>query len=245
MNENQGSGNEDPEMEHLNGMMDKILDIQHPERVKERIRQKSVVHDGQPFEIREYKARSESNLLVNNKVTLSNHFSTNQFYSLQEDSNKVWTEENCIPAIVDESQTVVSGSLVKLRLMNDVAINGSRIPKGTLLFGTGTLDRERLIVTIKSIRFKNFLFPVDLAVFDLDGIEGLYIPGAISNDVARQSADKAVQGIGLITSEQTLETQAASAGIEAAKTLLSKKAKLIKVVLKPGYQVLLRNKKDI
>jgi hypothetical protein len=38
--------------------------------------------------------------------------------------------------------------------------------------------------------------------------------------------------------------QAASAGIEAAKTLLSKKSKLIKVTVKAGYQVLLRDEQQ-
>src|SRR4051812_24846402 len=37
----QDTGSEDPEMKELNGVMEKILDIQHPERVKERIRQTS------------------------------------------------------------------------------------------------------------------------------------------------------------------------------------------------------------
>jgi hypothetical protein len=39
-------------------------------------------------------------------------------------------------------------------------------------------------------------------------------------------------------------TQATSAGIEAAKTLFSKKVKLIKVTVKAGYQVLLYDEKQ-
>jgi hypothetical protein len=38
--------------------------------------------------------------------------------------------------------------------------------------------------------------------------------------------------------------QAAGVGIEAAKTLFSKKAKLIKVVVKAGYQVLLHDEQQ-
>jgi hypothetical protein len=41
--------------------------------------------------------------------------------------------------------------------------------------------------------------------------------------------------------DPSLGAQAASAGIQAAKTLISKKVKLVKVTVKAGYQVLLRD----
>jgi hypothetical protein len=45
--------------------------------------------------------------------------------------------------------------------------------------------------------------------------------------------------------DNSLELQAASAGIEAAKGLLSKKAKLAKVTLKAGYHILLKDKSQL
>ncbi|MDB5192463.1 MAG: hypothetical protein JWQ96_2026 [Segetibacter sp.] len=78
----------------------------------------------------------------------------------------------------------------------------------------------------------------------MDGIGGVYIPGAITRDIAKQSADRAVQGIGFTTIDPSLKVQAASAGVEAAKTLCSKKAKLLKVMVKAGYRVLLRDEKE-
>jgi hypothetical protein len=41
--------------------------------------------------------------------------------------------------------------------------------------------------------------------------------------------------------DPSLKAQAASEGIRAAKSLLSKKVKQVKVTLKAGYQVLLRD----
>ncbi len=116
--------------------------------------------------------------------------------------------------------------------------------KGTFVFGAASLNGERLNIQINSIRYKNSLFPVQLFVVDMDGIEGVYIPGAITRDVAKGSADRAVQGVGFTTLDPSLGAQAANAGIEAAKTLLSKKAKLVKVTVKAGYQVLLRDEKQ-
>ncbi len=151
---------------------------------------------------------------------------------------------SAIQAVIHETQTLVNGSTVKLRLMNDIFINGILIPKDNFLFGTADLNGERLGIKINSIRYRNSLFPVELSVCDMDGIEGVYIPGAITRDVAKGSADRAVQGIGFTALDPSLGAQAASAGIETAKTLLSKKAKQIKVTVKAGYQVLLIDEKQ-
>lgn len=236
--------NEDPEMKQLNRMMERILDIQHPERVKERIRQTSEAHKGQVFAVNVNDNKDFNSLLVNNRPATQAKFSTNRFYSLNEDIDTNSAVENAIKAVVHQSQVLVDGSVVKLRLLNDVFINGNLIPKDNFVFGTASLNRERLIIKISSIRYNNSLYPVDLSVFDMDGMDGIYIPGAITRDVAKQSANRAVQGIGLTTIDPSLKVQAATAGIEAAKTLFSKKAKLIKVMVKAGYQVLLRDEKQ-
>jgi hypothetical protein len=53
-----------------------------------------------------------------------------------------------------------------------------------------------------------------------------------------------VQGVDITTLNPSIGAQAANAGIEAAKTLLTRKAKLIRVTVKAGYQVLLRDEKQ-
>jgi len=67
------------------------------------------------------------------------------------------------------------------------------------VYGATTLNGERLNIKINSIRYHHSLLPVALTVFDSDGINGIYIPGAITREVAKQSAGRAVQGIGLTT----------------------------------------------
>jgi len=73
-------------------------------------------------------------------------------------------------------------------------------------------------------------------------LPGIYIPGAISRDVAKQSADNSLQLMELGTMDPSLKAQAAAAGISTAKSLLSKKVKLVKVMVKAGYKVLLKDK---
>ncbi len=229
----------DPEIRQLNGMLEKILDIQHPDRVQEKLRQVSETRRGEVFAVSTRTSDDTVTLLDNGQAT-GNQVSG--FYTLEEAILE--DTQNAIQAVIHETQTIVNGSIVKLRLVNDVLINGVRIPKDNFLFGTASLSGERLSVRINSIRYNNSLFPVELAVYDMDGLAGIYIPGAITRDVAKQSADRSLQTLGMTTLDASLEAQMASAGIETAKTLLSKKVRLIKVVVKAGYQVLLRDEKQ-
>jgi len=98
-----------------------------------------------------------------------------------------------------------------------------------------------MLVHIRSIRDGRNLYPVDLQVYDLDGLPGIHIPGVLSQDVAKQSASESVSGLDLLPPDPSLGTAAANAGIQAAKTLLARKARLIKVSVRAGYQILLKN----
>ncbi len=219
----QGRGDTDPEMTQVNGMLEKILDIQHPDRLKNQLEQ------GAP----EY---AEQVL----PVTTSGEDSTSKrFYSLED---TMGNDANAIRAVVHETQTVVSGATVKLRLLTDIFVAGQPVPKDNFVYGTASLEGERLKITIKDIRCNSSILPVALSAYDLDGMEGIYIPGAIGRDVAKQSVDNSLQQVGISSLDPSIGMQAAGAGIQAAKTLIGKKVKLIRVTLKAGYHVLLTNK---
>ncbi len=96
-------------------------------------------------------------------------------------------------------------------------------------------------ISIASIHYRDNILPVSLEVYDLDGLAGIYVPGSVSRDVAKQSTDQAVNSIGMTTLDPSLAAQATSAGIQAAKTLVSKKVKLVKIAVKAGYRVLLKD----
>lgn len=232
----------DPELAQLGGMLENILDIQHPERVQEKIRQNSKLHKGKVFSVSR-KAGEENLSSLQGSVEAEVKPQANSFYSL--DGETVDEEvQNAVEAAIHETQTIVNGSIVKIRLASDVFINGVLIPKNSFVFGTASLKGERLEIKISTIRYQNSIFPVELSVFDIDGIKGIYIPGTITRDVAKASADRSMQGIGLTGMSDSWGAQAAGMGVEAAKTLLSKKVKLIKVAVKAGYKVLLYDEKD-
>ena len=125
--------------------------------------------------------------------------------------------------------------------MNDVYINGILIPKGNFIFGIATMTGDRLTILIKSILYKNNLLPVNLSVFDLDGIEGIHIPVSNTKAMVDQTSENAFQNIGLNNLNPTISAEAISAGIEAGKKIFTRKIRLEKVTVKAGYHVLLKN----
>lgn len=154
-----------------------------------------------------------------------------------EETNEGFT----IEAVVRSNQSLVNGAVIQLRLFTDVFINGVLIPKGTPVNGIASLNNERLEAEINSIRYKNQLFPVKLELYDMDGLPGIYIPGSISRDVAKNSADNSLQLMELTTLDPSLKAQAAAAGINTVKSLMSRKVKQVKVIIKEGYKVLLKD----
>ncbi|MEB2785013.1 conjugative transposon protein TraM [Algoriphagus persicinus] len=241
-----GNETEDPEMQQMSRLLEQILDIQHPERVQARIRSEQIQQQSEAFSVVPISDSQAISSLESNKNATASETTPNTrngFYGLdsQEDEN---TQANSIKAVIHETQTLTSGATVKLRLTEAASINGLIIPKDQFIYGTASLNGERLKISIQHIRVNDQILPVALAVHDADGMEGIYIPGSLSREVAAQSGDRAIQGFGISTFDTSLEAQAASAGIETAKSFLSKKTKLIQFTLKAGYQIWLSDEKS-
>lgn len=250
MQDGQGS---DPEMEQIEGVLEKILDIQYPDRVKQKLEAVNAKAKANtlPVEL----AKNDENIsLINSNVTGSHEsidsasmFETlstpnlvqNGFFGLDDETQQANEVGNAIEAVIHDMQELVAGSTVKMRLLNNIHIKGRLIPKDQFIYGVCAINGERLTVEVSSIRTGNSLLPVSLEVYDLDGLPGIYIPGAITRDAAKQASDDALQNIQLMSLDPSIGAQAAAAGVEAAKGLFSKKAKLIKVTVKAGYQVFL------
>jgi hypothetical protein len=154
------------------------------------------------------------------------------------------SSSNSIAAVIPNNQTLVSGGTIPLRLSEDVLVHGVRIASGSWLYGTATISGDRLLVHVRSIRDGRNLYPTDLQVYDLDGLPGIHIPDVLSQDVVKESASESVSGLNLVAADPSIGATAAEAGVQAAKSLLARKARLIKVAVRAGYEVLLKDTKN-
>ena len=220
----------DPELAKMDGMLDKILRIQHPEQFSDSVKANPKSLDSV---YRLTKERDDPSVTPSVQAA---------FYYIGEDEHPDSSVTNTISAVVEGDQTLVAGATIALRLTESAVLHKTAIPKGTLVYGMVSLAGDRLKVLVSSIRVQNAICPVSLTAYDQDGLPGIKVPGAIGRDAAKESADQAIGTVGGTTSlDPSFGAQAASAGIQAARTFLSRKVRLVRVSVKSGYRVLLRN----
>ena len=151
------------------------------------------------------------------------------------------TAFQAIPAVIDGRQKVMNGGTVRLKLTDSIVLRGVLLPKGQLLFGACQVTNQRLLLNIQNIRIGKSILPADLTVFSMDGLPGIPAPEAELSGAAGDGANSAVESMQFLSMDQSLGTQAAAGGINAAKELLGKKVKKIRVKLKDNFAVLLRD----
>lgn len=145
-----------------------------------------------------------------------------------------------IPAAVAVDQKARQGSVVELRLLDTVVLSGVVIPKGHALFGLASFSNQRLNLEIRNVRLGNRVIPVNLTVYDQrDAMQGINAPEALLSDAVNSGIVDASGSVGI--SGFDLTTQIAGAGIDAARSLLTKKIRRVKQGLKAGYPLLLRD----
>jgi hypothetical protein len=158
-------------------------------------------------------------------------------------SGKRMTENafQAIPATIDGKQKVTDGAAVRIKLTDKITLKQQALPKGHLLFGICQVTNQRLLVSVKNIRLRDQIIPVDLTIYSMDGMPGIPAPEAELAGAAGDGAESALANMQLLSMDQSLGAQAATSGINAAKSLFSKKIKKIKVRLKDETPLLLRD----
>jgi len=241
----------DPEMAQLNAMLDKIMDIQDPARKRDRLKSQSEKQRTMVFPVELAEQDNITGIMqppvratgapdsasvhgIRTAVTVKRFFELDQ-------SGEGQGPATAIPGVIHETQVLVSGATVRVRLEQDVYVQGRLIPRGTFVFGKCNLSGDRLLIPVTDIRFGNAILPVNLSVYSLDGLEGIHVQGSITGDVTKESANDALQSLQLAALDPSISQQAAAAGIETVKELVSRKARLVKVTVKAGHPVLLVN----
>lgn len=144
-------------------------------------------------------------------------------------------------ACIHGDQTVVTGSTVRMRMLEDAVVCGMKTPANTLFYGVATLGANRLEVVVNNLKVGNTISPVSFVIFDNDAMEGLNLPNNMKAQAAKrmqqglvQNIDMPLASIGTMTSEIT---SAVNATTQIAKQILNMKLSQVKVHLKSNYQM--------
>ena len=152
---------------------------------------------------------------------------------------------NTIRACVHGDQTVRSGQSVRLRLLEPMRVGRYVLPRNSLVTGEGRIQGERLGIGIIQVEHDGIIIPVELAVYDNDGQEGIFIPGSMEANAAKEVAANMGQNLGTsisITNQSAgdqLLSELGRGAIQGVSQYISRKMREEKVHLKSGYTLML------
>ena len=109
-----------------------------------------------------------------------------------EDSEKL--DNPLIKAMIDQTTKAHEGTRLRFKLLDDVIVKGVKLKKGTYLYGTVTgFGQQRVMADITSILVKDKFLKIHLSVYDLDGMQGFYVPESAFRDMMKNAGSAAMQ----------------------------------------------------
>ena len=179
---------------------------------------------------------------------------TSDYFNTLCDNDK---ETSLIKAIIDENIKAVDGSRVRLRLLDDIEINDVVVPKGSYLYATMSgFGSQRVKGNVQSIMVDDDIVKVSLALYDTDGLEGLYVPSSQFRETTKDVGSGALSNTSSLTNISTTSgnslatwgAQTITNAVQKTSNAISKAIKKNNAKLKYGTFVYLinsrSNKKD-
>ena len=179
---------------------------------------------------------------------------TSDYFNTLCDNDK---ETSLIKAIIDENIKAVDGSRVRLRLLDDIEINDVVVPKGSYLYATMSgFGSQRVKGNVQSIMVDDDIIKVSLALYDTDGLEGLYVPSSQFRETTKDVGSGALSNTSTLTNSSTTSgnslatwgAQTITNAVQKTSNAISKAIKKNNAKLKYGTFVYLinsrSNKKD-
>ena len=179
---------------------------------------------------------------------------TSDYFNTLCDNDK---ETSLIKAIIDENIKAVDGSRVRLRLLDDIEINDIDVPKGSYLYATMSgFGSQRVKGNVQSIMVDDDIIKVSLALYDTDGLEGLYVPSSQFRETTKDVGSGALSNTSSLTNSSTTSgnslatwgAQTITNAVQKTSNAISKAIKKNNAKLKYGTFVYLinsrSNKKD-
>ena len=103
-------------------------------------------------------------------------------------------DDPLIKAMIDKTTKAHEGTRLRFKLLDDVIVKGVKLKKGTYLYGTVTgFGQQRVMADITSILVKDKFLKIHLTVYDLDGMQGFYVPESAFRDMMKNAGSAAMQ----------------------------------------------------
>lgn len=155
-------------------------------------------------------------------------------------------DQQFITAVIDENVTGYAGSRIRLRLLEPIMAGNVMIPKDTYLYALITgFSGQRVALTIKTILYNDQLLPVKLAVYDQDGLDGLYVPNSQFRDFTKDASTNVMQGVDMESTSTSYLMSAADKLFESTSSAIASAIRKDKARIKYNSYVYLIDTKNL
>ena len=195
----------------------------------------------------EERERNRPSLVIKSDDTNADRFNT-------VNAPDEFAENKLIRAMIDQTTKAHEGTRLRFKLLDDVTVSGTRLKKGTYLYGTVTgFGQQRVRASITSILIGDRFIKVKLSVFDNDGMEGFYVPESAFRDFMKDAGSNTVQqnisfessdGYGTGISTEAIALQSLQNMYNSATSAISSNIRKNKAKIKYNTIVYLINSED-
>ena len=155
-------------------------------------------------------------------------------------------ENSFIKAVIDENNKGFLGSRIRFRLLEDIFVGNKKIDKGSILYGQiSGFSMQRVDLKIVSVFTKGEILPVNLSIYDIDGMKGLYVPESVFRDMIREMGSNSVQGTQMDMGGQGFFTSIGSKLFTSTSKSIANLIKTNKAKLKYNSYVFLIDEKQL
>lgn len=143
----------------------------------------------------DYKAQKQKEQLLNKvdkEVAKLPKLDVAKASNLNEAFNTVQVEKknDFIKAIIDQSVTGYAGSRVRIRLLEDIRAGKYLIKRGTYIYALiSGFEEQRVKLTVTSVMTDDKILPIKLEIYDMDGMQGLYVPASAFRAFTKDISD--------------------------------------------------------
>lgn len=162
------------------------------------------------------------------------------FHSVQSQNNKSVIDKNTLKVCVHNTCLLRERETVALRLLENAQVGNLSLPENTLLTAFARIQGNRLQLTVTSIAYKEQIMAVKLSAFELDGQEGVFIPGSAEMNAIKEVAANMGSSTGQsftfsASAGQQLAADLGKGVLQGTSKYLNKKIREVKVTLKAGH----------
>jgi conjugative transposon TraM protein len=185
--------------------------------------------------------KEKMNEFLNSTFNVSKSGINNDFNAFYKEK-----ENSFIKAVIDENNKGFLGSRIRFRLLEDIFVSNRKISKGSILYGQiSGFSMQRVDLNIVSVFTKGEIFPVNLSIYDVDGMKGLYVPQSVFRDMIREMGSNSIQGTQMDMGGQGFFTSLGSKLFTSTSKSITNLIKTNKAKLKYNSYVFLIDEKQL